>query len=296
MHSRFLNSSFFVIAGLLAAESRDAFAQLNGDTRDERRYAVEIILFTYDDSVSAGTEVFIPPAPVGPGTPAAMPETAYEGAIGPDGEPFFGDNLSRQPDRLATEAENGDDAEAPPSDMPLEEIVVGTAGVGFSVLPPEALTLDAMHEKLLLLDAYQPVLWSGWTQVVREESVSPAIDMRRLGNLPLSFDGELTLYLGRFVHLVVDLSLEERRLGALPDRSGDAYAGPPPVYRIREDRIMRNGELRYFDHPHFGLIARLSLLESAGPADPALDDPLYEPPLMPDSGPSSVPGPGSGAQ
>jgi hypothetical protein len=35
----------------------------------------------------------------------------------------------------------------------------------------------------------------------------------------------------------------------------------PVHYRISEDRILRNGELRYYDHPKFGLLARATRVE-----------------------------------
>ena len=37
---------------------------------------------------------------------------------------------------------------------------------------------------------------------------------------------------------------------------------PSPIrYRIFEDRIVKNGETRYFDHPKFGVIAKVTLSE-----------------------------------
>ena len=88
------------------------------------------------------------------------------------------------------------------------------------------------------------------------------------------------LYLGNYLHFVVDLELD----GGLADSRRDddqrdrTYADTParrlvgfsfedrslPVtYRINEDRIFRNGELRYYDHPKFGVLARISRVEEA---------------------------------
>ncbi len=37
---------------------------------------------------------------------------------------------------------------------------------------------------------------------------------------------------------------------------------PPPIrYRIFEDRIVKNGDVRYFDHPKFGVIAKITRFE-----------------------------------
>ncbi len=41
---------------------------------------------------------------------------------------------------------------------------------------------------------------------------------------------------------------------------------PPPVrYRIEEVRIMRDGDLRYYDHPRFGVIAKLTKVPEQAP-------------------------------
>ena len=37
---------------------------------------------------------------------------------------------------------------------------------------------------------------------------------------------------------------------------------------------MRNGDLRYFDHPKFGLIAKLTLVEQEEPSEPLPADPI----------------------
>ena len=35
----------------------------------------------------------------------------------------------------------------------------------------------------------------------------------------------------------------------------------PVRYRIQEDRIVRNNDIRYFDHPKFGVIAKVTRVE-----------------------------------
>lgn len=260
---------------------------------ESRRYAVEVILFTYADSVSAGTEVFLPEAPP-PGAEDFDPRTP----VYTDGRSITGaaaDGLlpgeeNALPDALPGAGtdfdEAGDETDAAASEAP-ELGMIGAALIDFTPLSPEALSLATAHEELLRLDAYTPVLWGGWTQIVPEEDLGVAINLRRIGNPPLSIDGDLTLYVGRFVHLVVDLRLEEpAALPSLPQPQGDevdrdaqerrygdtvVYEGVAGsdaqpwagkiVHRISEDRIMRNGDVRYFDHPKFGLVARLTLVE-----------------------------------
>ena len=264
-----------------------------------RRYTVEFILFTYGPGISVGTEVFVAeqPAPanlddavsvIEPYFADSDPANAVPGALSdrqrsrnftsppgdpreqaPDNEqvPAYGDTMPLPSD---------DDSEA---EQELETLP-GADSIEMRILTSDELTMTGTHEKLLSLDAYRPVLWSGWTQVVREDDLTPTINLRRLGNVPLEFSGEVKLYLSRFLHLVVDLNLESPavRSGARPTRgyrdSGvdgnrgydyrrDNYGmAPPPVrYTISEDRIIKSNDIRYFDHPKFGMLAKLTRVE-----------------------------------
>ena len=38
-------------------------------------------------------------------------------------------------------------------------------------------------------------------------------------------------------------------------------------FRIQEDRIVKNGETRYFDHPKFGVVAKVTRVEEEEPVD-----------------------------
>ena len=57
---------------------------------------------------------------------------------------------------------------------------------------------------------------------------------------------------------------DDRRRGAAM-RFSNAPEKTSVFYRIREDRIMRNNEIRYFDHPKFGVIAKVVRIEEAQP-------------------------------
>ncbi len=267
-----------------------------GEQPEIPRYAVEIILFRYGENVADGNERFLPDPPPEPllapyaesPFPPGRPPTAAGDAAGDAAVPEFGDlppAADAAPDDLAVDAEL----------LPLEEIVLPTTRVKLTITPREALTLGDVHDKLELLDAYEPVLWTGWTQDAIERELSPAIPLRRLGNAPPQFDGSLTLYLSRFLHLVVDLTLTSRQESPYPPdgtRYADPAAGRPaeasvPAYgdgrnefgvggagsglvrlRIEEDRIVRNGDLRYFDHPRFGLLAKVTRVEDSDAAAP----------------------------
>ena len=48
-------------------------------------------------------------------------------------------------------------------------------------------------------------------------------------------------------------------------------------YRIEEDRIVKNGDVRYFDHPKFGVVVKVTRVEAI--AAPETDDDVLLPPL-----------------
>jgi hypothetical protein len=51
------------------------------------------------------------------------------------------------------------------------------------------------------------------------------------------------------------------------DMNNDGIVTFPIRYRIEEDRIVRNGELRYFDHPKFGVLAKITRVEKQEPEE-----------------------------
>lgn len=265
-----IRNAAFYLAIAVAAMAAPGFvdAQMGDEqplVEPVRRYNVEVIIFTYDSSVSAGTEVFVP------AKPATLPASSIadldsETAVGEDGEDFS--DVVR---------EYGDTVALPEKLSPDEEILgelLETQSLNLRLLSDNELTLQDAHERLRRLDAYQPVLWAGWTQDVHEEEMTAPIRLRRLGNLPLNIDGEMKLYLGRFLHLVADVSIQAPGSGTgtsnpsyrvrparsfgrdfdyAPDRRVEDRA---VYYRIDDDRIMKNGDLRYFDHPRFGILAK----------------------------------------
>lgn len=237
-----------------------------------RRYNVELIIFTYDSSVSSGTEVFVPDKPAlpeGPGL-AGRDNTRYadgEAELSRDAVPEYGDTVDLQ-EKLG------------PGEEVLAELLE-TRSLNLRLLTADELTLKDAHDRLRRLDAYEPVLWAGWTQDVYAEDMTAAIRLRRLGNLPVNIDGEMKLYLGRFLHLVADVSVQApgsgtarpsyrvrpaREFGRDYDYAPDRRVEDRAIYyRIDEDRIMKNGDIRYFDHPKFGILAKTTRAADAMP-------------------------------
>lgn len=233
----------FVLATTLFAalcSAPPAAAQDEAVPAEIPRYSVEIILFRYGAGVPAGNERFLPDKPV----PLAGIDSELQ-----DGDmPVFGDRPGTPLPPGAAEPLI-EDPQEPPFDIEL------------AITPRGQLGLRDIYDKLQRLDAYEPLLWTGWTQLAVDAASAPEIPLQRLGTAPASFDGSLQLYLSRFLHLVVDLTMTEQPDGSrmgIANRDGQ----PQPVrLRIKEDRIMKNGDLRYFDHPKFGLLAKVVRLE-----------------------------------
>ena len=108
---------------------------------------------------------------------------------------------------------------ADPIELPTEEIdeiVVeervrrhpDAVGLTSVFLTEEEFTMHDVVEQLELLDAYQPLMHVGWTQAGFPLQDTDALDLTVFGEPPVGLDGSFTLYLARYLHLVVDLSLD----------------------------------------------------------------------------------------
>ena len=308
MHSHFLVSlrrrgHSLLVAALVLGLPGMALSQvvyesedLEEEVEEIRRYTVELIVFEYTESAVSGNEIFLPdeiPADeelgpmqpryfgdpgtrIDPGAPVAIDATAI-----PDEDPL---------DFLLSE-----EPEEPAAEQVLEEFPSHILHTQLKVLDPEEHAMKDIYKKLTELDAYEPVMRAAWTQATFEKDLTLPIKLRRLGNAPLRLDGSLTLYLSRYLHLVVDLTMETQQTGSgARNNYGDRYyrdrrssrnyrygyeQEPTSIkFSISEDRIFRNGELRYYDHPRFGVLARITRYE-----EPELEtDEMYLLPAEPD--------------
>ncbi len=257
-----------LFAGLMSPASAqvDADALLEEEPEEVvepiRRYTVELIVFAYGESVSAGTEIWI----------------AEEPPIEENPSPTYGD-FAYEFDEQLTEVE-------------VPAIGRRYMDLELALLAEDEFTMDGVYDKLVKLEAYEPILRAGWTQPTYERDLTASIPLTTLSASPPWLDGELTLYLGRFLHLVVDLTMDSDRTGSPAEGEtvpgvlsfGDAGVQneygtideygeliPPPVgYRIFEDRIVKNGDIRYFDHPKFGVVAKITRFEE--PEEKFFDD------------------------
>jgi len=221
---------------------------LEDEVPEVRWYTVEIIIFSYAEEVSIGTELFLPDVPV-----------VEEFVAEPEETFVFGDTT--------TEVEPEPEA----SDVEAEEV---TRGAEFILNIEDEFAMIDIEIRLDQLDAYTPLMHFSWTQATKPLEDTVPIDLAALGEAPEGLAGNFTLYLSRY--LVVDLTLDEPPVPEEPvaiddsafafsdERSGFEYDDPAPGpvrFRIEENRIFKNGDLRYFDHPKFGVLARITRVE-----------------------------------
>jgi hypothetical protein len=211
-----------------------------------RQYTVELIVFEYTDGSLDSNEVFV----------ADIVENPVEDE--PADELVFSD--------IPPAARGAQDS----SKLTIDEIPA-IRRLDLKLLEPEQYTMRDIYSRLQRLDAYRPIMHAGWTQTTVERNLTAPVRLRMLGNVPLKLDGDLTLYLSRYLHLVVDLQLDAVSLQPVnsyaPANSSlfdKPEMRPAAVrYRILEDRIFKSGDLRYFDHPKFGVLVRINRYESS---------------------------------
>lgn len=254
-----------------------------------RRYSVEVIVFSYTEDVSVGSEIFLPDDPP-PEAEVLLDEDGNPIIPEEDLVPVFGEEEEEEPlTWVVVAAANTAAVDQPPGVQTVVEMGEEDERNPFQlVLMTEGeLTLGKAINQFELLDAYETILHFGWTQPAFPEEETPAIELRLLAEPPEGLNGTLTLYLSRYLHLVVDLALDapsefEKEVidddtffsfGDARRQYGDGPEAMPVRFRIQENRIFKNGDLRYFDHPRFGVLARVSRVEEPEEDTEANDEP-----------------------
>jgi hypothetical protein len=132
-------------------------------------------------------------------------------------------------------------------------------------LPGSAYRMQRIADSLNRSGAYRVLAHKAWRQTARDAAQAAPYPVNAAGD---ALDGTITLLRERFLHLDVDLVLQSS-------------------YSLDERRRVRSGELHYFDHPMFGVIAEVNPYEPPEPATPAgVSTP---PAAVPDSGDTGEP-------
>ena len=111
----------------------------------------------------------------------------------------------------------------------------------------DELSLKKSYLKLARGNDYQPIMHVAWVQKVNSDSYSRAV---RIRNPERTINGFFRLQRGHLVHMVADI-----------EYSSDDYENAP-IYRLNEKRRFKLNETHYLDHPKFGILARVSPVET----------------------------------
>jgi len=214
-------------------------AQNNNSFSDSPSQQIEIIIFEYLDHNSSGNEVF---------------------------------NKIEENYQLEKEIPNNQNQEDTSIEVGLltskfKEVsisLVPTARqIALKISQRKSLNMSAIYNRLNRLRVYEPVIWGGWEQRLTNEQNAFPVNLRSIKNTLGKFDGNIKFYesSGGRLRLSVDIEMYEKIEILANESDGELYEQMINTYKISNDKEMRYDELRYFDHPKFGLIAKIQKQE-----------------------------------
>lgn len=152
---------------------------------------------------------------------------------------------------------------APAADAIALDDATRLSAAGIRILPESDFALQDQWARLRGSAQFRPLVRLAWTQTdppseggpslqLRQGSVFSVTDAQGLGSfLTTPVDGSVALRLSRFLHLDVDVALNEARgMGAV-------------AYRLKDRRRMRRDELHHLDSPKLGVLAKVTKIEAA---------------------------------
>ena len=214
-------------------------AQNNNSSSDSPSQQIEIIIFEYLDHNSSGNEVF---------------------------------NKIEENYQLEKEIPNNQNQEDTSIEVGLltskfKEVsisLVPTARqIALKISQRKSLNMSAIYNRLNRLRVYEPVIWGGWEQRLTNEQNAFPVNLRSIKNTLGKFDGNIKFYesSGGRLRLSVDIEMYEKIEISANESDGEQHEQQINTYKISNDKEMRYDELRYFDHPKFGLIAKIQKQE-----------------------------------
>jgi hypothetical protein len=127
----------------------------------------------------------------------------------------------------------------------LESAVTPEAAVSEPYLYPEI-------TQLLEQDgSYRVLAHQHWQQTIDAKTIAKPVRVAAAN--PAELEGTVRFYMSRHLHLDVNLLFRQTAAGSDP--------GGNLVYRLSEQRKLKSQETLYFDHPKFGVLARVMPLE-----------------------------------
>lgn len=123
-----------------------------------------------------------------------------------------------------------------------------------SVLSKAAVTLQAGR-------GYRVIAHKRWVQNAESRSTAKWVRVKNTNKRESDLDGTLRFYQGRYLHVELELLFRDSAVGVVSFVRGNNPTAQ--IYRISEHRRVRNRQVNYFDHPKFGALVRVALVEKA---------------------------------
>ena len=230
----------FFIEIVLIIFSCGLFANEIDEYQEFADYSVEIIIFKYFDENSTGDELFIQEQMI-----LDKNNLNLNNEI-PTNTPLhtlFGQNYEL-------------------TEIPTDNKIL------FQALNKESLSLGIIFNRLSRLRAYEPIIWSGWKQSFLKREYTSKINLRRLKNTLGEFTGTFELYesIGGKARLSINIEMNEKdkkppppnQMRIVQDAQHNLNTNITVKYPLSDDKEIKIDELRYFDHPKFGIIAKIT--------------------------------------
>jgi len=119
----------------------------------------------------------------------------------------------------------------------------------FPALPAARYQLSAIAGTLRRSRNYRPLAHFGWTQPGYPRHATRFLSIDSMVPAGSGLSGRVALTRGRYLHLALDLALQET--GTSADQRAIRHV-------LHQSRRMRSNERHYIDHPNFGVIALIT--------------------------------------
>ncbi len=268
------------IPAMAFGQARESAGQEAEPIEYPPRYQVELIVFRQLDP-APGNEQFAPPYDRFATASLAELDALLAGIGDPDDFALIdpaaiADPLAGLPDDDEDEAwfGDGDLASATPAEPapPFEHAEQPEPRRAPQIIEDEEQwQLADLIERIIDSRDFQLLTYQVWQQDGVPFDETEAFELPTLNNDQGLLEGTATLSLSRFLHLLLEIDwLPREQDEAFPLYPGFArLTAKPTPYSIKESRLMQRGDIHYFDHPMFGVVALITRVEEA---EPELDE------------------------
>jgi len=139
---------------------------------------------------------------------------------------------------------------------PVDTTVLGNALI-IGGAPPRKSSLSLAAEKMASGNSYRVLSHKRWIQSAEPKLDAQPVRVQTAEGASIQLDGTIKFYMSRFLHLDVNLSMQDLISGAY----GSDNPADVNTYSIKEHRRIKSVDIHYFDHPKFGALIQVQLVE-----------------------------------